>query len=407
MKNTNYYEVLGVETIASEGEIKKAYRKLAMKYHPDKNPDNEASEKFKEISHAYYVLSDPEKRELYDRFGEEGLSGGGGTNMSAEELFASFFSFGGMGGGGPSRQRRGEDIVKPFPVTLEDLYNGKTTKISLQKDVVCPSCHGKGSKSGATSKCTSCEGRGIKVAMRQIGPGMIQRINTVCTSCDGAGEVIKGNKCKKCKGAKTLEEKKKLDIFIEKGMQNNQRIVMQGEADQEPGVETGDVILVLKQKPHERFERQDNDLLTEVSISITEALCGFSKVLVKHLDGRGLVINHPAGEVIKPGAVKCIAGEGMPQYKRSSDKGNLYVRFNVEFPPDMWITPDKIKKLEALLPSRKAEDPSTHPEILDEVHLTEGNFSEYGNKKARSGNVWEEDDDDDDDEDHPLGCTPQ
>ncbi|GET03852.1 DnaJ homolog subfamily A member 2 [Rhizophagus clarus] len=359
MKNTNYYEVLGVETIASEGEIKKAYRKLAMKYHPDKNPDNEASEKFKEISHAYYVLSDPEKRELYDQFGEEGLSGGGGTNMSAEELFASFFSFGGMGGGGPSRQRRGEDIVKPFHVTLEDFYNGKTTKISLQKDVVCPSCHGKGSKSGATSKCTSCEGSGIKVAMRQIGPGMIQRINTYCTSCDGEGEVIKGSKCKKCKGVKTLEEKKILDIFIEKGMQNNQRIVMQGEADQEPGVETGDVILVLKQKPHERFERQDNDLLTEVSISITEALCG--------------------------------------------DKA----WFNVEFPPDMWITPDKIKELEALLPSRKVEDPSTQPEILDEVHLTEGNFSEYGNKKARSGNVWDEDDDDDDEEDHPLGCNQQ
>jgi DnaJ family protein A protein 2 len=110
-----------------------------------------------------------------------------------------------------------------------------------------------------------------------------------------------------------------------------------------PGVETGDVILVLKQKPHEKFERQDSDLLTEVSISITEALCGFSKVLVKHLDGRGLTINHPAGEVINPGAVKCVAGEGMPQYKRPFVKGNLYIRFNVEFPPNMWITPDQIK----------------------------------------------------------------
>jgi len=328
--------------------------------------------------------------------------------MSAEELFASFFSFGGMGGGGPSRQRRGEDIVKPFNVTLEDLYNGKTAKISLQRDIVCPTCHGKGSKTGATRKCTSCEGRGIKVAMRQIGPGMIQRINTVCTACDGEGEVIKDkDKCKKCKGVKTLQEKKKLDIYIEEGMQNNQKIVMQGEADQEPGVETGDVILVLKQKPHGIFERQDNDLLTEVSISITEALCGFSKVLVKHLDGRGLVINHPAGEVIKPGAVKCITSEGMPQYKRPFDKGNLYIRFKVEFPPDKWIALDEIEKLEALLPKRKVEDPSTRPEVLDEVRLTEGNFSEYGNKKAKGGNVWDEDEDDDDDEDHPMRCNQQ
>ncbi|CAG8652368.1 4952_t:CDS:10, partial [Funneliformis mosseae] len=389
MKHTNYYDVLGVETSASESEIKKAYRKLAMKYHPDKNPDEKASEKFKEISHAYDVLSDQEKRELYDQYGEEGLSGGGGSNMSPEELFASFFSFGGMGGGGPSRQRRGEDIIKPFNVTLEDLYNGKTTKVSLQRDIVCPSCHGKGSKSGATRKCPSCEGRGVKVAMRQIGPGMIQRINTVCPSCDGEGEVIREkDRCKKCKGVKTIEEKKILDIFIEKGMQNNQKIIMQGEADQEvlyelkPGVETGDVILVLKLAQHERFERQGNDLLTEVSISITEALCGFSKVLVKHLDGRGLVINHPAGEVIKPGAVKCIVGEGMPQYKRPFDKGNLYIKFTIEFPTDMWITPDKIKQLETLLPSRKVEEVS-RPDVIDEVHLTEGDFSEYGNKKAK------------------------
>lgn len=408
MKHTNYYDVLGVETSASESEIKKAYRKLAMKYHPDKNPDEKASEKFKEISHAYDVLSDQEKRELYDQYGEEGLSGGGGSNMSPEELFASFFSFGGMGGGGPSRQRRGEDIIKPFNVTLEDLYNGKTTKVSLQRDIVCPSCHGKGSKSGATRKCPSCEGRGVKVAMRQIGPGMIQRINTVCPSCDGEGEVIREkDRCKKCKGVKTIEEKKILDIFIEKGMQNNQKIIMQGEADQEPGVETGDVILVLKLAQHERFERQGNDLLTEVSISITEALCGFSKVLVKHLDGRGLVINHPAGEVIKPGAVKCIVGEGMPQYKRPFDKGNLYIKFAIEFPTDMWITPDKIKQLETLLPSRKVEEVS-RPDVIDEVHLTEGDFSEYGNKKAKGGNVWDEDDDEDDDEgDHHLGCKQQ
>ncbi|CAG8728742.1 1373_t:CDS:2, partial [Dentiscutata heterogama] len=168
--------------------------------------------------------------EIYDKYGEDGFSGGGGS-MSPEEVFASLFGFGGTG---YSRQKRGKDIIKPFSVTLEDLYNGKTTKISLQRDVVCSLCHGKGSKSGATKKCHSCEGRGVRVAMRQIGPGMIQRINTVCANCDGTGGVIREkDKCKKCKGLKVVEEKKKLDIYIEKGMQNNQKIVMQGEADQE------------------------------------------------------------------------------------------------------------------------------------------------------------------------------
>ncbi|CAG8546978.1 30005_t:CDS:2 [Racocetra persica] len=374
MRHTDYYEVLGVESTASENEIKKA-----MKYHPDKNPDEAASEKFKEISHAYEILCDSEKREIYDRYGEDGLSGGGGNAMSPEDLFASLFSFGGSGG--HSRQRRGKDIIKPFSVTLEDLYNGKTTRISLQRDVVCSLCHGKGSKSGATKKCHSCEGRGVKVAMRQIGPGMIQRINTVCANCNGTGGIIREkDKCKKCKGLKVVEEKKKLDIYIEKGMQNNQRIVMQGEADQEPGVETGDVILVLEQKPHDKFERQGDDLLTEVNISITEALCGFSKVLVTHLDGRGLIINHPPGEVIKPGAIKCIANEGMPHYKRPFDKGNLYVKFNVEFPPSLWIDPEQLKKLEEFLPTRTEEDPSTRPEISDEVHLTDGDFTETGSR---------------------------
>ncbi|KAF0530529.1 DnaJ-domain-containing protein [Gigaspora margarita] len=406
MRHTDYYEVLGVESTASENEIKKAYRKLAMKYHPDKNPDETASEKFKEISHAYEILCDPEKREMYDKYGEDGLSGGGINSMSPEEVFASLFGFGGTG---HSRQKRGKDIIKPFSVTLEDLYNGKTTKISLQRDVVCSLCHGKGSKSGATKKCHSCEGRGVRVAMRQIGPGMIQRINTVCANCDGTGGVIREkDKCKKCKGLKVVEEKKRLDIYIEKGMQNNQKIVMQGEADQEPGVETGDVILVLEQKPHDRFERQGDDLLTEVNISITEALCGFSKVLVTHLDGRGLIINHPAGEVIKPGAIKCIANEGMPHYKRPFDKGNLYIKFNVEFPPSFWINPEQLKKLEEFLPTRTEEDPSTRPEISDEVHLTDGDFTEYGSKKRKGGNVWDEDEEDEEEEEeHHVGCNPQ
>ncbi|CAG8476904.1 836_t:CDS:10 [Ambispora leptoticha] len=451
MKDTNYYDLLGVEPSASDNEIKKAYRKLqmltrptrvlkfskngvdekkqkppfpayraldglyAMKFHPDKNPEQNAADKFKEISHAYDILSDPEKRGLYDQYGEEGLSGvGDGGGMSPEDIFASFFNFasgtGGFPGGAKSRQRRGEDIVKPFHVTLEDLYNGKTAKISLQKDVVCPLCHGKGGKTGARKKCHSCDGRGVKVIMRQIGPGMIQRMQAVCPNCDGEGEVIKEkDKCKKCKGTKVIKEKKVLEIFIEKGMQDGQRIIMPGEADQEPGVETGDVILILKQKPHSTFERQGNDLKTKVTISLTEALCGFSKVLLKHLDKRGLVVTQPAGEVIKPNEIKCVMNEGMPTYKRPFDKGNLFIEFIIEFPNSMWITPDNLKVLESLLPERLPEEKRKSNDILDEVQLIESDLSQYGNKSGKSGNVWDEEEDniDDSDEENAINCNQQ
>ncbi|CAG8455136.1 13369_t:CDS:2 [Ambispora gerdemannii] len=333
MKHTNYYDILGVEPNASDNELKKAYRKLAMKFHPDKNPDQNAGDKFKEISHVYDILSDPEKREAYDEYGEDGLSGSGG-GLSPEDLFASFFSFspGGFPGNtGRARQRRGEDIIKPFNVTLEDLYNGKTAKISLQKDVVCPLCHGYFPKE-------------VK-----RGPG---------------------------KNVIVVMEEKFLEIFIDKGMHHGQRIIMPGEADQEPGVETGDVILILEQKPHPNFERQENDLKTKVTISLTEALCGFSKVLLKHLDKRGLVVTQPAGEVIKPNEIKRVVNEGMPTYKRPFDKGNLYIEFIVELPNSMWTTPDNLKVIESLLPKRLPEEKRNPKDIVDEVQLIESDLSQ-------------------------------
>ncbi|KAG9301436.1 hypothetical protein G9A89_018108 [Geosiphon pyriformis] len=407
MKGAHYYDLLGISPEASENEIKKA-----MKYHPDKNPDEDASERFKEISHAYDVLSDPEQRRLYDQYGEEGLNGGSTGGLSPEDLF-SFFDFGGAFPGAPkARPKRGADITKPFSVTLEDLYNGKTAKISLQKDIVCPTCQGKGGRTGATKKCHSCNGNGIKVITRQIGPGMIQRSQTLCQNCNGEGEVIREkDRCKKCKGTKVISEKKYLDIFIEKGMQNGQKIIMAGEADQEPGVETGDVILHLQQKPHDVFERQGNDLKTKVTITLTEALCGFSKVLVKHLDKRGLVVNHPAGEVIKPGDIKCIVDEGMPTYKQPYDKGNLYIEFDIKFPESMWASPEMLNVLESVLPARPPPEKTNRNDVIDEVQLVERDFTQFGNKKEKVGNVWDEEDDLEEDEydedEHTVNCNQQ
>ncbi|KAI1318306.1 hypothetical protein EDD11_006819 [Mortierella claussenii] len=405
--DTKYYDTLGVSPDASDSEIKKAYRKLAMQYHPDKNPD--AGDKFKEISHAYETLSDPEAREMYDRYGEDGPGGGGGFGfgggMSQEEMFAHMFGGGGFfggddlpGAGGPggrrNRARRGEDISHNLNVTLEDLYNGKTTKLSLEKNVVCGLCHGKGGKPSAIKKCTTCDGRGVKMVIRQVGPGMMQQMQVTCNGCDGEGQTMRDkDKCKKCKGAKVVNEKKVMEIFIEKGMRNGEKIPMKGEADQQPDVETGDVILVLQQKPHALFERSGADLSCKITISLVEALCGFSKILITHLDGHGIYVEQPAGKVIKPGQVKRIIGEGMPHYKRPIDKGDLYITFEVEFPKDNWATASSLKSLEALLPNRGTAP--MEPELVDHCTLEDGDLEDYG-AHTHTGNAYDSDEDDDD-----------
>ncbi|KAG0260115.1 hypothetical protein BG011_002134 [Mortierella polycephala] len=397
---TKYYDTLGVSPDASEAEIKKAYRKLAMQYHPDKNPD--AGDKFKEISHAYETLSDPESREMYDRYGEDGPGGGGGFGfgggMSQEEMFAQMFGggfFGGpTGGEGPglSKSRKGEDISHNLNVTLEDLYNGKTTKLSLEKNIICGLCTGKGGKANAIKKCTTCDGRGVKMVVRQIGPGMMQQMQVTCPTCDGEGSTMRDkDKCKKCKGAKVVNEKKVMEIFIEKGMRNGEKIPMKGEADQQPGVETGDVVLVLQQKPHALFERSGADLSCKITIPLVEALCGFSRILITHLDGRGIHVEQPAGSVIKPGQVKKIIGEGMPHFKRPIDKGDLYITFEIEFPKDNWATSSSLKSLEALLPSRGAVP--MEPELVDHCTLQEGDMEDYG-AHTHTGNAYDSDEDD-------------
>ncbi|KAK3823518.1 MAG: hypothetical protein J3Q66DRAFT_332091 [Benniella sp.] len=404
--DTKYYDILGVSPDASESEIKKAYKKLAMKYHPDKNPD--AGDKFKEISHAYETLSDPEARDMYDRYGEDGPGSGGGFGfgggMSQEELFAQMFGGGGFFGmgdedfphpgghrhSGRSKPRRGENISHNLNVTLEDLYNGKTTKLSLEKNVICGLCHGQ-----CHQKCSTCDGRGVKLVVRQIGPGMMQQMQVTCPQCDGEGQTMRDkDKCKKCKGNKVVNEKKVMEIFIEKGMRNGEKIPMKGEADQLPDVEPGDVILVLQQKPHGLFERSGADLSCKITLPLVEALCGFSKVLVTHLDGRGIHVEQPSGSVIKPGQVKKIVGEGMPHFKRPMDKGDLYITFEVEFPEDGWATMTKLRSLEDLLPGRG--ETVMEPELVDHCKLTNASMDDYG-AHQKQGNAYDSDDDDDED----------
>ncbi|KAI8912916.1 hypothetical protein DFJ77DRAFT_440978 [Powellomyces hirtus] len=375
VKDTKFYDLLEVSSTASESELKKAYRKLALKYHPDKNPD--AGDKFKDISHAYEILSDAQKREVYDRYGEEGLSGegGGGPGMSPEDLFSHLFGGGGGGffggGGGRSRNagpRKGKDMAHALKVSLEDLYKGKVSKLALQKQVICNKCDGKGGKEGAVKTCTGCHGRGVKIIMRQIGP-MIQQMQQTCPDCNGEGEMIKEkDRCKACNGKKISSERKILEVYIDKGMQDGQKITFTGEGDQAPGIVPGDVIIVIEEKEHPRFKRKGDDLYYEAKIDLLTALAG-GQFSITHLDDRVLLVNILPGEVVKPGDVKAISGEGMPGYKRPFEKGNLYVKFDIAFPPSNWATPAQLAALEQALPPRQPLPPHKGKEV-EEVVLT-------------------------------------
>merc|ERR1719410_2176963 len=342
-----------------------------MKYHPDKNP--EAGEKFKEISMAYEVLSNPDKRRLYDQAGEQGIkeggSGGGGGGFSSNpmDIFDMFF-----GGGDPfgrDRQRgprRTKNLVHQLSVSLEDMYNGTVRKLALQKNVICDACDGLGGKAGAVQKCPTCRGTGMQVRIQQLGPGMMQQIQSMCQECHGEGERVDPKlRCKKCNGRKVNRERKILEVSVDKGMEDGQKVTFSGEGDQEPGLEPGDIIIVLDEKAHALFKRNGQDLIMKMDISLTEALTGLKKA-VKTLDDRTLVIQTVRGEVIKTGDLKMVRGEGMPQYRNPFEKGRLIIQFNVVFPPS--LEPSVAEKLASILPP---PDEPILPDEVDEVDLND------------------------------------
>uniref|UniRef100_A0A915BWQ7 Chaperone DnaJ C-terminal domain-containing protein n=1 Tax=Parascaris univalens TaxID=6257 RepID=A0A915BWQ7_PARUN len=417
--DTTLYDILNVKPNATEEEIKKSYRHLAKEYHPDKNPAH--GDRFKEISFAYEVLSNRERRELYDMRGMDGIKEGGGGGFSgAEDLFSTLFeggggpfaSFFGGGMGGRRRQMRGQDMVHPLRVSLEDLYNGKTSKLQLSKKVICQTCKGMGSKDGQSHECHSCRGRGIKNIVKQLGPGIIQQMQVHCPDCNGQGtKIAEKDRCKTCKGEKTLPVTKTLEVHVERGMRHNQKVTFRGEADQQPGMEPGDVIIVLQCKEHELFERQGDNLVMQKKISLNEALCGFQMV-IKHLDGRELVINSPMGDILEPECIRGVRNEGMPLLRNPDMRGVLFIKFEVEFPGDNFLDSDaKYKLLETLLGGRPPSAPLPRGENVEEVSLMpydEGRY-ERGGRTARE--AYRDDDEDDDDDDmrgggaHNVQCA--
>uniref|UniRef100_A0A8D2CMZ2 DnaJ homolog subfamily A member 1 n=1 Tax=Sciurus vulgaris TaxID=55149 RepID=A0A8D2CMZ2_SCIVU len=372
VKETTYYDVLGVKPNATQEELKKAYRKLALKYHPDKNPNE--GEEFKQISQAYEVLSDAKKRELYDKGGEQVIKegGAGGGFGSPMDIFDMFF----RGGGRMQRERRGKNVVHQLSVTLEDLYNGATRKLALQKNVICDKYEGRGGKKGAVECCPNCRGTGMQIRIHRIGPGMVQQIQSVCMERQGHGERISPkDRCKSCKGRKIVREKKILEVRIDKGMKDGQKITLHGEGDQEPGLEAGDIIIVLAQKDHAVFT-QGEDLFICMDIQLVEALCGFLKPISTlfffffgywELNSGPFITSHP-GQIVKHGDIKCVLNEGMPIYRRPCEKGRLIIEFKVNFPENGFLSPDKLSLLEKLLPERKEVEETDE---MDQVELVD------------------------------------
>ncbi|KAI4134380.1 MAG: hypothetical protein LQ347_001581 [Umbilicaria vellea] len=419
------YEILGVERGASKTEIKKAYHKAALSSHPDKVAEEDratAETRFKSVGQAYDILYNDEKRELYDTHGMSAFDprggGMGGSGVDLDDILRQMFEMGGGGmppssGGrpGPRKSRKGRDEEQNYQVTLEELYKGKTAKFASTKNVICSHCKGMGGKENAKPKpCSSCQGKGSTVGLRSVGRGLVAQEEVLCNACQGSGSVYKEKeRCKKCKGARVTQAKKVLEIYIPPGskyvkspsrtqlslMLNREgdRIVLEGEADQVPDQQPGDIVFNLVEVGHETFRRAGADLSAQMDITLAEALCGFSRIVVKHLDGRGICLDHSQlnGRVLKPGQAIKVAGEGMP-YKKSDLKGDLYLVVQVKFPEDGWLQDDVMAtKLRGLLP--KPETPIL-ADTVDEVKYDEtASLKDFGAGDDSQEGAWVDDDD--------------
>ncbi|KAI4201044.1 MAG: hypothetical protein LQ346_002247 [Caloplaca aetnensis] len=392
----------------------------ALSSHPDKVSENEraaADVKFKSISKAYEILSDDDKREMYDAHGMAAFEAGNpmGAEVDLDDLLAQMFGMGmnGAAGGGPGsgsrRPRKGDSEEQAYTVTLEELYKGKTTKFATRHNIICKNCKGSGGKDKAKPKeCSACHGRGMQQGLKAVGPGLMTQETVICNSCKGTGKVYREKeRCKKCKGERVVEEKKVLELYIPRGskyihspialhrtltnFREGDKIVIEGEADQLPDQEPGDIVFNLVEAEHSTFRRDGPDLLAEIHIDLSEALCGFSRTVIKHLDGRGIEVKHPqpGGGPLKPGSVLKVAGEGMP-HKKSDLRGDLYLIINVDFPDGRWLDQDQRKdKLRALLPK---SDHSFQTEMVDEVNYEEmENLEGFGS--GEQGDEWEDEDD--------------
>lgn len=336
MEKRDYYEVLGVDKTASDDEIKKAYRTLAKKYHPDLNGgDKECEVKFKEVNEAYETLSDPQKRARYDQFGHEdpraGAGGGYGDFTGGfsgfDDIFSSFFG-GGFGGAQRARgPERGNDLRYDLTITFEEAAFGCEKEITVNRDEKCEECDGTGARKGTQpTQCPTCHGTGQVQSFINTPIGRVSNVR-VCDACHGQGTII-NDPCPKCSGRGTVRRTRKITVKIPAGIDNGMQIPLRRQG--EPGLrggENGDLYIFVSVRPHKLFTRENYDLYCDVTVSFTQATLG-GEIDVPTLGG---MIKHNLAEGTQPGTVVRLRGQGI-QNLRGAGKGDLYIKINVEIP---------------------------------------------------------------------------
>lgn len=352
---TDYYELLGISKSASEAELKKAYKRLAMKYHPDRNPDEAAAAKFKDINKAYAVLSDPEKRARYDQFGADavdqmGSGPGPGAYADMGDMFGDLFGdlFGGGGSGRQRGRQQGADLLYNLTLSLEDAVFGQETTIRIPTQVTCERCDGSGAKKGAKpTTCATCNGQG-QVRMQQ---GFLA-IQQTCPNCRGSGKTI-SDPCRSCHGEGRTQEQRTLKVKVPAGVDDGDRIRLSGKGEAGPnGSPAGDLFVEIKLKPHPIFERDGSDLHCAVPLDITTAALGGS-LDIPTLSGR-VKLKIPAGT--QSGKSFRLRNKGVKSV-RSNHTGDLICHVSIETPTDLTAAQ---KKLLQTLQTSLQEKPQKH-----------------------------------------------
>lgn len=341
----DYYQILGVERTASEDEIKRAYKKMAIKYHPDRNPgDKEAEEKFKQAAEAYDVLRDPEKRSRYDQFGKAGVNGGaggfGGFNgqgMNMDDIFSMFGDiFGGRHGFGgfnsaenQTRQYRGSDLRLKVKVNLNDVMNGVTKKFKVRKDIICDECKGSGCEKGTSPEtCSTCNGRGYVIRTQRSIFGIMQT-QQPCPTCNGEGTIIK-HKCHKCHGEGVVSGEEIIEAKIPAGVADGMMVNVpgKGNAAKHNGI-PGDIQILIEEEPSKIFIRDENDLIYNLLLTVPQAVLG-DDIEIPTVDGKVKIKIAPGTQ---PGKVLRLRGKGIPAIQGYGyGKGDLVINISVYIP---------------------------------------------------------------------------
>ena len=354
------YKILGLDRSCSDRDLKRAYKSLSKKYHPDKATGDE--KKFLEIAEAYEALSDATTRKIYDQYGHDGLANhkragqGGGHAHDPFDLFSRFFGGSGhFGGGGGSGVRRGPDMDVRLNVPLRDFYNGRDMEFTLEKQQICDECEGTGSEDGQVDTCNKCRGQGMIVQKHMLAPGIFQQVQMVCDQCGGQGKTIK-HRCKICSGNKVVRKPVTLTASVEKGIPKGHKLVFENEADEHPDHVAGNLnVYVMELEPNldeqdesrndgTFFRRKEQDLYWKEVLSLREAWMGEWTRNVTHLDGHVVQLSKKRGEVVQPNQVDTLRGEGMPAWQDghvhehdhdAEDFGRLFVDYVVVLPDQM------------------------------------------------------------------------